>query len=326
MVSFKTHPFLSLATACVALCLTAPSALAYPDRVVTLIVPFTPGSGSDIIARNVAPKLSERWKQPVIVDNKPGASGNIGAEAAAKAAPDGHTLLMAINTMTMAPHLYRRVGFDPTTDFAPIMKIAVANFALVVNPQVPAKDIAELIALVKAKPGQVNFGSPGNGTTHHLGMELLKQQLGLDMLHVPYKGISNATTDLMGGQVQVMFASYHSMLPQVKAGKLRMLAINGSARSPVLPNVPTLKESGIENMDSVDAWYAVLAPTKTAPEKLTQLHRDFSAVLALPEVREQMEKQGLTTQISSPEQLGNLVQSDMARWKKTVNDANLKIE
>ena len=312
--------------ALLALSLSSTNALAYPDRLVTLIVPFTPGSGSDIIARIVAPKLSERWKQPVIVDNKPGASGNIGVEAVTKAAPDGHTLLMAINSMTMAPHLYKRVPFDVTTDLAPIMKLAVANFALVVNPAVPANDLPALIALAKSKPGQINFGSPGNGTPHHLGMELLKQQQGFDMLHVPYKGISNATTDLIGGQVQVMFASFHSMLSQVKAGKLRMLAVTGGARSPQLPNVPTFKETGIELMDTVDAWYAVLAPAKTAADKIAQLHRDFSAVLALPEVREQMEKQGLAIQISSPEQLGSLVQSDTARWKKTVQDANLKIE
>ncbi|MFZ2738782.1 MAG: tripartite tricarboxylate transporter substrate binding protein [Burkholderiaceae bacterium] len=306
--------------------LLSSQALAFPDRLVTLVVPFTPGSGSDIIARIVAPKLSERWKQSVIVDNKPGASGNIGAEAAAKAAPDGHTLLMAINSMTMAPHLYKRVGFDPSTDFSPIMKMAVANFAIVVNPQVAASDLPSLIAMAKARPGLINFGSPGNGTPHHLGMELLKQQMGFDMLHVPYRGISNATTDLIGGQVQVMFASFHSMLPHVKAGRLRMLAVTGGSRSPLLPNVATFKEVGIELMDTVDAWYAVLAPAKTAPDKISQLHRDFSAVLALPEVRDQMAAQGLTIQISSPEQLGSLVQSDMARWRKTVTDAKLTPE
>ena len=302
------------------------AAQAFPERTVTLVVPFTPGSGSDIIARIIAPKLSERWKQAVIVDNKAGASGNIGAEAAAKAAPDGHTLLMAINTLTMAPNLYKRVPFDPTTDFTPVMKMAVANFAIVVHPNIGAADLPGVIALAKAKPGQINFGSPGNVTPHHLAMELMKQQLGFDMLHVPYRGISNATTDLMGGQVQLMFASVHSMLPHVRSGRLRMLASTGATRSAVTPNVPVFREYGIEFMDAVDAWYAVLAPAKTSPELVKTLHRDVSAVLALPEVKEQMAAQGLVIQISSPEQLGSLIQSDSARWKKTIADAKIPIE
>ena len=302
------------------------TAQAFPERTVTLVVPFTPGSGSDIIARIIAPKLSERWKQAVIVDNKPGASGNIGAEAAAKAAPDGYTLLMAINTFTMAPNLYKKVPFDPTTDFTPIMKMAVANFAIVVHPSMPAADLPGVIALAKAKPGQINFGSPGNGTPHHLAMELMKQQLGFDMLHVPYRGISNATTDLIGGQIQLMFASVHSMLPHVRSGRLRMLASTGATRSAVTPNVPVFREYGIEFMDAVDAWYAVLAPAKTSPELVKALHRDVSAVLALPEVKEQMAVQGLTIQTSTPEQLGSLVQADYLRWKKTIADAKIQVD
>ncbi len=308
------------------LCAATLAAHAFPERTVTLVVPFTPGSGSDIIARIIAPKLSERWKQAVIVDNKPGASGNIGAEAAAKAAPDGHTLLMAINTLTMAPNLYKKVPFDPTTDFTPIMKMAVANFAIVVNPNIGATDLPGVIALAKAKPGQINFGSPGNGTPHHLAMELMKQQLGFDMLHVPYKGISNATTDLIGGQVQLMFASVHSMLPHVRSGRLRMLASTGATRSAVTPNVPVFREYGIEFMDAVDAWYAVLAPAKTSPELVKALHRDVSAVLALPEVKEQMAAQGLVIQTSTPEQLGSLIQADYARWKKTIADAKIQVD
>ena len=298
------------------------TAQAFPERTVTLVVPFTPGSGSDIIARIIAPKLSERWKQAVIVDNKPGASGNIGAEAAAKAAPDGYTLLMAINTFTMAPNLYKKVPFDLT----PIMKMAVANFAIVVHPSMPAADLPGVIALAKAKPGQINFGSPGNGTPHHLAMELMKQQLGFDMLHVPYRGISNATTDLIGGQIQLMFASVHSMLPHVRSGRLRMLASTGATRSAVTPNVPVFREYGIEFMDAVDAWYAVLAPAKTSPELVKALHRDVSAVLALPEVKEQMAVQGLTIQTSTPEQLGSLVQADYLRWKKTIADAKIQVD
>jgi tripartite-type tricarboxylate transporter receptor subunit TctC len=299
---------------------------AYPDRTVTLVVPFTPGSGSDIIARIIAPKLSERWKQPVIVDNKPGASGNIGANAVAKAAPDGYTLLMAINTLVMAPNMYKSVPFDPSTDFAPVMKMAVANFAIVVNPQIGAADFPGVIALAKAKPGQINFGSPGKGTTHHLGMELLMQQAGINMLHVPYRGISNATTDLIGGQVQIMFASVHSMLPNVKAGRLNMLAVTGATRSPIIPNVPTFKEFGMDFMDAVDSWYALLGPAKMAPDVVKSLQKDVSAVLAMPDVAEQMAAQGLTVQTSSAEALGTLVKSDFARWRKIIEDAKIPME
>ena len=295
---------------------------AYPDRAVTLVVPFTAGSGSDIIARIVGPRLAERWRAPVVVDNKPGASGNIGAEAVARAAPNGYTLLMAINTLTMAPNLYKKPPFDPVTDFAPVMKMAVANFCMVANPAVTANDLAGLVALAKARPGQINYASPGNGTPHHLAMELLKLQTGTHLTHVPYKGIAGATTDLMGGQVQVMFASLHSVLPQVKAGKLKLLGVTG-ARSPLAPGVPSFREQGMDFMDAVDAWYALLAPAGTPPELIARLHQDVSAVLALPEVRDQLANQGLTLQTSSPEQLAALLRSDLARWRKVIGEARI---
>jgi len=323
---FSTRFFTRLALGLAAAACSALAQAAYPDRTVTLVVPFTPGSGSDIIARIVAPKLSELWKQAVIVDNKPGASGNIGANAVAKAAPDGYTLLMAINSMTMAPNMYRNVPFDPTTDFAPVMKMAVAEFAIVVNPNVAAKDLPALIALAKSRPGQINYGSPGLGTPHHLGMELMKLHLGFDMLHVPYKGISNATTDLIGSEVQVMFASVHSMLPHVKAGRLNMLAVTGASRSAIIPDVPTFREYGMTFMDVMDNWYALLAPAKTSAEIVKSLHHDVSEVLAMPDVREQMRAQGLSVQISSPEELGTLVRTDFARWRKTIADAKIPVE
>jgi tripartite-type tricarboxylate transporter receptor subunit TctC len=300
-----------------------PIAHAYPDKVVTLVVPFTAGSGSDIIARIIAPKLAERWKQPVIVDNKPGASGTIGADAVAKANPDGHTLLMAINSFTMAPNLFKKPPFDPGTDFTPVMKMAVANFGMFVNAQIPVNDVAGLIALAKSKPGQSQYGSAGNGTPHHLAMELLKQQAGVDILHVPYKGVSNAITDLLGGHVQVMFASVHSMLPHVKSGRVKMLGVTGQTRSSLASNIPTFKEQGIDYLDAVDAWYAVLTPLKISPDIVSQLVKDVNFVLALPEVRDQLAAQGLLIQTSTPEQLGALVKSDYARWKKTVADAKI---
>ncbi len=295
----------------------------YPERVVSLIVPFTAGSGSDILARIISPRLSERWHQSVIVDNRAGASGNIGADYVSKAAPDGLNLLMAINTITMAPNLYKKPGFDPVTDFSPVMKLTVANFAIVTNPVLPPNDLKSLIQFLKAHPNQYNFGSPGNGTPHHLAMELMKMQLGLELLHVPYKGLSGATTDLLGGQVQLMFASVHSMLPNVKAGKLKMIAVTGATRWPLLPNVGTFREQGVDFMDAVDAWYAMFAPPKTPVEIINKLILDLTAVLNTPEIKEQLSAQGLTVQLSTPEQLGQLVASDTARWKKTIADAHI---
>lgn len=294
----------------------------YPERPVTLVVPFTAGSGSDIIARIVGPRLAERWKQPVVVDNKPGASGNIGADAVAKAKPDGHTLLMAINTLSMAPNLYRNPPFDPVSDFAPVIKLATANFCMVANPALPANDLAGLLALAKKQPGRINYASPGNGTPHHLAMELLKQQAGVELTHVPYKGIAGATTDLVGGQVQVMFASLHSTLPQIKGGKLKLLGITGE-RSPLAPATPTFREQNAAFLDAMDAWYAVFAPARTAPAVIAKLHQDLIAVLAVPEVREQLAAQGMAIQTSTPEQLGVLLRSDLARWRKVIGDAKI---
>ena len=301
---------------------TAMAQGAYPERPVTLVVPFTAGSGSDIIARIVGPRLGERWKQAVVVDNKPGASGNIGADAVAKAKPDGYTLLMAINTLSMAPNLYKKPPFDPATDFAPVMKMAVANFCMVANPSLPANDLAGLIALAKSQPGQINYASPGNGTPHHLAMELLKQQAGVNLTHVPYKGIAGATTDLVGGQVQVMFGSLHSVLPQVKGGKLKLLGVTGE-RSPLAPGVATFREQKADFLDAMDAWYALFAPARTPAALITKMHQDVGAVLAMPEVRDQLAAQGLSIQTSTPEQLGALLRTDLARWRKVISEAKI---
>jgi tripartite-type tricarboxylate transporter receptor subunit TctC len=321
----KLVPRMKRTLCALALCGLSASALAqgaYPERPVTLVVPFTAGSGSDIIARIVGPRLGERWKQPVVVDNKPGASGNIGAEAVAKAKPDGYTLLMAINTLSMAPNLYRKPPFDPANDFAPVLKMAVANFCMVANPSLPANDLAGLITLAKSQPGQINYASPGNGTPHHLAMELLKQQAGVNLTHVPYKGIAGATTDLVGGQVQVMFGSLHSVLPQVKGGKLKLLGVTGE-RSTLAPGVATFREQKADFLDAMDAWYALFAPARTPAALIAKMHQDVSAVLAMPEVRDQLAAQGLSIQTSTPEQLGALLRTDLARWRKVISEAKI---
>jgi tripartite-type tricarboxylate transporter receptor subunit TctC len=298
----------------------------FPGKAVTLVVPFTPSSGSDIIARLMAPKLSARWGFPVVIDNKPGASGNIGAAQVAGAAPDGHTLLMAINTFTMTPALYKKLPYDPITDFVPVAKLAEAGYAFAVHSSVPAKDMASMMALIKKSNGKINYASPGNGTPHHLAMELLKSQYGLNVVHIPYKGIQGALTDLAGGQVEMMIATVHSLRPLVDSGKIRELAVSGQVRNSLSLNVPTFKEQGIDVMDSVDSWYGVLAPAKTSADVVTRLNRDFIDVLNMEEVRSALAKQGMTVRSSTPAQLEALIKSDIARWQKVVTDAKISAD
>ena len=298
----------------------------FPSKTVTLVVPFNPASGSDIIARLIVPKLSARWGQPVIIDNKPGASGNIGAAQVATAAPDGHTLLMAISVITMTPALYKNMPYDTAADFAPVAKLAEAGYALAVHPSVPAKDMASLLELIKKSGGKMNFASSGSGTPQHVAMEMLKLKYGLDILHVPYKGIQGALTDLAGGQVQMMIASVHSLRPLVEAGKVREIATTGTVRNPLAPNVPTFKEQGIDALDSVDAWYAVMAPAKTPADVVARINKDFIDVINQDDIKSALAKQGLTITTGTPAQLGTLIKSDLARWQKIITDAKIKAD
>jgi len=300
---------------------------AFPSRTVTLVVPFSAGTGIDILARAIGPKLSERWKQPVVVENKPGASGNIGTDFVAKAAPDGHTLMVTVNTYTITPALFKGLPYDPVSDLAPLSKIAVATYAFVVNPNTfPASSMAEAIAAIRANPGKYYFASPGNGTPHHVGMELIKLRLGLQVTHVPYKGFAGAITDLIGGQVQMMFTLVHSSLPHVRSGRIKVLAVTGAQRSPQFPEAPTFREQGIDFMDDVDAWYAVMAPGKTPRELVARLSADVNAVMGLSDVRENLLRQGLIPTTSTPQELADLIKSDLVRWNKVVTDAKITID
>ncbi len=320
----KRSLFLSLATAALlAAGVASAQTPTFPSRPVTLVVPFTPGSGSDTIARIVGPKLAAKWGQPVVVDNKAGASGNLGTQAVATAAPDGHTLLMAINTHTITPAIYKSMPFDAVRDFAPVTKLAEASFTLAVNPALPVQDMRSLIAYAKANPGKLSYATPGNGTPHHMAMELLKSTYGVFMVHVPYKGIAGALTDVMGGHAQLMFATVPSVRTHAQAGKLRLLAVTGAQRSSQIPEVPTFREQGFEAMDAVDAWYAVLAPARTSPELVTRLNRDFAEVMNMDDVKAELARQGLLVRTSTPEQLGALIRSDIARWQKVVSTAGI---
>jgi tripartite-type tricarboxylate transporter receptor subunit TctC len=315
------------AAALLALLASGAAAQTFPSRPVTLVVPFSPGTGIDILARAIQPKLQERWKQPVIVENKPGASGNIGTDFVAKSAPDGHTLMVTVNTYTITPALFKNMPYDAATDLAPVSKIAVATYCFAVNPNVfPVSNMQEAIAAIKANPGKYNFASPGNGTPHHVGMELIKLNLGLDATHIPYKGFAGAMTDLVGGQVQMMFTLVHSAIPHARAGRIRILAVTGAKRSPQFPEAPTFREQGIDFMDDVDAWYAVMAPGKTPADLVARLNADVNAVMNLPDVKENLTKQGLIPVTSTPQELQQLIKSDLVRWQKVVTDAKIKID
>jgi tripartite-type tricarboxylate transporter receptor subunit TctC len=296
----------------------------YPNRPVTLVVPFSPGTGIDILARVIGPKLSEKWGQPVVVENKAGASGNLGTDVVAKSAPDGYTLMVTVNTFTITPSLIKNTPYDVTQDFSPISKIATATYCFEVNPKVfPANDVQEAIRLMKEHPGKYFFASPGNGTPHHIGMELMKLRLGLQATHVPYKGFAGAMQDLIGGQVHMMFTLVHSSIPHARAGRIRILGVTGAQRSPQFPEAPTFREQGIDFMDDVDAWYAVIGPAKLPADLLAKLNADVNAVMALPDVRENLLKQGLIPTTSTPQALAGLIKSDVQRWAKVIADAKI---
>jgi tripartite-type tricarboxylate transporter receptor subunit TctC len=311
--------------------LTAPSAPAadaqsYPTKAVRMVIPFPAGGTTDILGRVAAQKLSESLGQQVIPDNRAGASGNIGTEQVARAAPDGYTLLTAPgSTLTIHPSLYPKLGFDPLKDFAPITILAGVPNLLVVHPSLPARNVKELIALAKAKPDQLNYASTGAGQSTHLSMELFKSMAGVKIVHVPYKGSAPAVADLLGGHVPMMFDNMPSALPQVKAGKLRALGVSTIKRSGTAPDVPTVAESGLPGFD-VTVWFAVLAPAATPREITERLHRTLVKALGASDVRERLASQGAEAVGNTPEQFTAQMKTDLAKWAKVVKDANIRLD
>ncbi len=302
----------------------AQSVALWPQRTVTLVVPYSPGTGIDIVARLLAPRLSERWGQPVVVDNRPGSSGNIGAEAVARSQPNGYTLMVNAGSFTIVPALYPHMPYDVASDFTPITKVGVAGYALVSHPTaLPVHNLTEFIATLRANPDRYHYASPGNGTPHHLGMELLKMRLGVKVVHVPYKGLSGAMSDLLGGQVEVMFTLIHTALPQTRSGKLRLLALTGATRSPLAPEAPTFREQGIDFMDSLDTWYGVLGPARLPADIINRVYNDTHRVLGSPDIQDALLKQGIRPLESSPEQFAADMRNDLQRWAKLVNDAGI---
>ena len=298
----------------------------YPNRPVRWIVPFAPSGPTDLMSRAVAEKLSQRLGQQFVVDNRAGAGGNIGAELVAKSVPDGYTLMIGhVGTHAINAALYPRIGFDPVKDFTPITLIATFPLALVVHPSVPAKDAKELIALAKAKPGQLNFASAGNGGPTHLTGELFKSSAGIDIVHVPYKGNAAALLDLVAGRVQMMFSNMLTSMPHVRAGKLRAIGISGAKRSPQAPELPTIAESGLPGFVAVP-WYGVLGPAGLPRPILTKLNAEIARALAQPDMNERFVAQGVDLQSSTPEQFGALIRSEVVKWRKVVKDAGAKVD
>ena len=297
----------------------------YPQQPIKIIVPFTPGTGMDTIARAVAPKLSERLAQSVIVQNQPGASGNIGADAVAKSAADGYTILMGANTMLMASQMYKNVNFDPVKDFASVSMAAYGTLMLVANPKVGIKSVNELIQMAKQKPGSINFGSPGVGTPHHMAMELFKLESNTFMLHVPYRGSAGYIQDLLAGELNVGFLPVHVAQSQVKAGRLLALAVGSSKRHPVSPDVPTFDEMGVKRID-VDLWYAFFVPAKTSVPIVSRLNTEFMAILRTNEIKELLGRAGLDASASTPQELNQIVVKDYPRWGNVIRSKQIEGE
>jgi tripartite-type tricarboxylate transporter receptor subunit TctC len=304
----------------------AAQAPAYPTKPIRLVVPFPPGGATDILARAVAQKLAETWGQSVVVDNRPGAGGNIGSELVARAAPDGYTLEMGtVGTHAINSSLYAKMPYDHVKDFAPVILVAAVPNVLVVNPAVPANSVQELIAYAKANPGKLNFASSGNGTSIHLSGELFKVMAGVQMTHVPYKGSAPALQDLLGGQVQLMFDNLPPSLPQIKAGKLRALGVTTAARSPALPDVPTIAESGLPGFES-SSWFGVLAPAGTSLAIIAKLNAEIGRWLASPEAKEKLVAIGANGAGGTPEDFAKHIAAETAKWAKVVKESGAKVD
>jgi len=299
---------------------------AYPTKPIRIVVAYTPAGATDILARTIGQKLTEAWGQAVIIDNRPGANGNIGTEYAAKATPDGYTLLMVTaGTHGINPGLYRKLGFDAVKDFAPVSLVAMVPNVFVVNNGVPSKDLKEFIAYAKANQGKLNYGSPGNGSTAHLSMELFKSMTGIQMVHVPYKGSAGVLADLIGGQIVVTMDNMPPYVPQVKAGKIRALAVSPTRRSPALPDVPTVAEAGVPGYDS-GAWFGLVAPANTPKDLVAKLSRETARILKLPDVSARLADLGAESVGGTPEQFSAHIKAEIAKWAKVIRDANVELQ
>jgi len=297
----------------------------YPSKPIRLIVPFPPGAGTDTVARLVAQKLGDAMKATIVVDNRTGAGGAIGAVEAARADPDGYTLLFVAGPFTTVAAASKTAGYDPVTQFVPVAPIAAGPLAFVVNPNVPATTMREFIAYARQNPGKLNYGSAGTGSINHLALELLKARTGVEIVHIPYRGIADATKDLLSGELQAITASIPATLPQLAEKKVRVLAVTGSRRAPLLPDVPSWQEAGVANANVVNYW-GIVAPAGTPRDVVALLNAETQAVLAQPDVKARLEREGAELIPGPPERLGTLIQADLDGWRKLIADAKIKLD
>jgi tripartite-type tricarboxylate transporter receptor subunit TctC len=298
---------------------------AYPSKPIRIISPFAPGGGNDVLARAVAQKLTENLKQQVIVESRPGANGIIGTEIAARAAPDGYTIVLVPSGHTVNPHIYKKLPFDPIKDFTPISLAGWSPLVLAIHPSLPVKNVKELIAFAKARPGVLAYGTAGVGSSGHLAGAMFETMTGTKLTHVPYKGMGLALTDVIAGQVSMVFGTNLSTVPQVRSGRLRGLAITGAQRSPALPDLPTVAEAGVPGYEA-SLWYGFVGPARLPADIVRRLNTEIVAAVAQPDVKERLASQGVDARSSTPEEFARLIASDLQRWGKVVARAGVKAE
>ena len=297
----------------------------YPEKTIRIVVPYPPGGFNDTLGRVLAQKLGEAWGQPTVVENRPGGGTLIGTDTVAKAPPDGHTLLVVAFPFAVNPSLYAKLPYDTVKDFAPVLLAGQTPNLLVVNPEVPIHSVKELIAAAKAKPGSLSYGSTGSGSSNHLSMELFRTMTGVELVHVPYKGSAPMVTDLLGGHIQVAFDNTPNVLPQVKAGKLRALAITSATRSAMVPDVPTVSEAGVPGYE-VGVWFGIVAPAGTPPAVLAKLNTELNRMLAMPDVKQKFADQGVEPVGGPPERFAEHLKAQIEKWTKVVKESGAKVE
>ena len=299
---------------------------AYPSKPVRLIVPFPPGGAVDYYARAVQNRLAETLGQPILIENRSGASGMVGADLVAKSPPDGYTVLVGnIASLAMNVGLYSKMPYDPVKDLTPIMRTVAVDYAMVVHPSVPARTVAEFVAYAKANPGKMSYGSAGSGSAPHLSTELFKQRAGIDIVHIPFKGGGPMVTDLLGGQIQMVIADQANLMPHVKAGRLRALAVGTLVRSAVYPEIPTIAESGYPGFEA-RAWQGIAGPAGMPPDVVKQLQAAIAKVMAMPDVRTRLVEGGLDPIVSSPEEFGEFIRAEIAKWSKVAKDVGARVD
>lgn len=297
----------------------------YPDRPVRVLVPFPAASATDVLARTIGQKLSEKWRQPVVIDNRPGAGGNLGTELAAKSPADGYTILMGTVANAISTTLYKKLSYNFVKDFDPVTLVATTPLVLVANPKFPGNSVKDVINFAKAKPGELNFSSGGTGTSNHLAGEMLKSMTGINMVHVPYKGTPAAYSDLLSGQVSLMFDNIVAVMPHIKAGSLKPIAVTSAQRVPSLPEVPTVAESGVPGFNAV-SWIGALVPAGTPQDIVAKLNTDLVAVLNMPDVKERLAASGAELKPSTPAQLAEHIRTEIDKWGKAVKSSGAQAE